>query len=909
MGEPPLVAVGAMRQSVELSSCKLDLRHDALRLPTRPFSLRYPGFEDEFDFTTLVHDVFWNDDGTRLILIAPPLLNLSEDLAPKFIALPSGAEIRPVHQRKLWMDKISLSVSTGTTGLAIECASVRFVVAPQPNLAPLFEGKRTIFAMSKNNNLQWLRDWARFYAVEHGCEAVLLYDNNSDRYGLADIDAAVRSAYDGLDVAVVAWPFPYGVFDGRRELSYKLWDSFYSQSALFEHARWRFLASARSVINADIDELTLSDGSGSIFEIVERSQTGYLRYDGWWIENHLQSTPPGRRHRDYCFRKRCDPEQIGCKWAVVPSRSPEQAQWCTHWISGMSPDVAGADIYLRHVRAINTNWDVHDFLSPDMRTTGHGGDQADLEIDELLRQSYQRIFAGEPAAGIMPEDARPVAAKAHGMRALAGRAKGAGARQEAVVLAGEAQRLLPAHPGFASYLAGLLRDEGEAGKADQLQGEAARLLDDDPAYQWQTGRLAVHRDDLATAITHLSKAIELDPGSIETCKELIASGKDGDADGSIRTLLRNCLQAVADGDHATLAEAARVCLGQKMGEEALAAIDRAIAVQPRWTYHQLRARILAAKNDTAGAIGAMQGAIACARDCPLLLHHPDHKRGEILRTSLDEQPAKMGQRLSRSALYMFLASLLIRKGRAAEAEQAARDGLDVDPMCPDNWLLLAKSLQLNGKDEQACEALARCRYLAMCVLERLRRFKHSEAQYIALIGVLAEAGDGETAGAEIASARASGLANWRLEQIAADLAIKRNAPEEAAGCLQRAIALAPHRMALYAQLARLWADEKRWKEVAETWHALTQAAPQNANAYGTLGRSLLRLDDLDGAIAALQRAISLNGKKADWHCDLGALLARKGQWSAAIAACQRAIELAPDLARARRLLEEYRGHG
>jgi hypothetical protein len=55
-----------LRQAIELSNCRLSLRHDPLRLPTRRFSLDTSDLEDEFDFTTLFngsHNLAQHDAG------------------------------------------------------------------------------------------------------------------------------------------------------------------------------------------------------------------------------------------------------------------------------------------------------------------------------------------------------------------------------------------------------------------------------------------------------------------------------------------------------------------------------------------------------------------------------------------------------------------------------------------------------------------------------------------------------------------------------------------------------------------------------------------------------------------------------------------------------------------------------
>ncbi|MFX8481515.1 hypothetical protein ABTL74_19375, partial [Acinetobacter baumannii] len=60
-----------------------------------------------------------------------------------------------------------------------------FTLPVQPNLSHLFAGRRVLLTLSRNNAPRWIADWIRFYATLHGADAVLLYDNASDRYRAA----------------------------------------------------------------------------------------------------------------------------------------------------------------------------------------------------------------------------------------------------------------------------------------------------------------------------------------------------------------------------------------------------------------------------------------------------------------------------------------------------------------------------------------------------------------------------------------------------------------------------------------------------------------------------------------------------------------------------------------------------
>jgi hypothetical protein len=80
----------------------------------------------------------------------------------------------------------------------------------------------------------------------------------------------------GLAVGVVVdWPFLYDIQDH----SYPEFTDF-CQYGVLEHARHRFLAEARAVVNADIDEFPITKRGELLFDIALRSGTGYLKYGG-----------------------------------------------------------------------------------------------------------------------------------------------------------------------------------------------------------------------------------------------------------------------------------------------------------------------------------------------------------------------------------------------------------------------------------------------------------------------------------------------------------------------------------------------------------------------------------------------------------------------------------------------------
>lgn len=366
------------------------------REPTRPEAFRFAGFNDAFDHDTLAYDAFRLPDG-RVALSGPPLFNLTPLVETmRVMALPNGQQCEASIMQMDRHTRILVNAPADADALRIEIAggSVDVVISPSQN--HVFEGRRVLFTLSKNNHLHWIGDWVRYARDVHGADAVLFYDNGSTLYGaqeLLDLFAGI----EGIAAArVVEWPYRYGPqgLDATR-----FWDSDFCQRGAWEHARWYFLQDARSAQNADVDELVVSRSGESVFAAAEADPFGVVRYRGRWVVGTGQAGDAPRddvrTHRDYqtVLREQrgwrfgiLPVDSAGCaaKWTLVPRRCPPSAQWGVHSISGWLPSRRiSRDFSYRHFREINDNWkydrDDRDAFDPDTH-----------EKDDLLAAHYAR---------------------------------------------------------------------------------------------------------------------------------------------------------------------------------------------------------------------------------------------------------------------------------------------------------------------------------------------------------------------------------------------------------------------------------------------------------------------------------------------------------------------------------------
>lgn len=369
---------------------------EARREATRPPKFRGENFDRDFDSTTLFYDAVQVND-SQVAVFAPPFLNLREGVASTTF---SHENERFWEQTKhldrhaqLWID-----VAKGCGPIQALGPLGNFAFSVSKNETELFRDCRVIFTMSKDNPIEWILDWVRFNRDVHGANAVLVYDNGSSAYDSATLSAALGSIYGLRCSVVMEWPFKYGP-QGINIWDY--WDSDFCQLGAWEHARWRFLQDARSVMNSDIDELVLSRTGQSVFEAAEQSWTGLVRYRGRWIigiedSAHDRPIDAAPRHSDFSILMPAkyqfsrwltwrDANECPAKWTVVPSRCPAHAQWHVHLIlSWWASFLRTRRFSFRHFREIGSNWKYQ-------RTSRVSLDPSIHEADGLLERTFQRV--------------------------------------------------------------------------------------------------------------------------------------------------------------------------------------------------------------------------------------------------------------------------------------------------------------------------------------------------------------------------------------------------------------------------------------------------------------------------------------------------------------------------------------
>src|SRR5262249_35653329 len=158
-------------------------------------------------------DVFRS--GATVICLGPPLLNC-EDAVRGAEFRVEGAD-RPLvstyRAPRLNLQPTCRFQLSGpglpeASRIILTAAGRSVLIRPRESGQQLFAGRRVVTTMSKDNPLDWIKDWARFNVRVHRADAVIIYDNGSTSYRCDDIRDAL-AGLEGLDrLLVVPWNYP-----------------------------------------------------------------------------------------------------------------------------------------------------------------------------------------------------------------------------------------------------------------------------------------------------------------------------------------------------------------------------------------------------------------------------------------------------------------------------------------------------------------------------------------------------------------------------------------------------------------------------------------------------------------------------------------------------------------------------
>lgn len=350
-------------------SVKLPLNSDIKRKSKRPFHLKQHDYDEKYDWDTLSYDVFYSEG--YIYLSGPPSYGI-ESLYTKgcfYIEgnnLTSSMEI--IHMDRAQRVRIPVEHKPDIIIWNNEAFSKEIRVDNDFN--HLFKDKNVIFTLSKNNDLNWIKDWIIFYRDQYNINGVLIYDNSSTVYTLDEMASFLSNENLGVEIVLVSWPFKYGPQGSDKDNL--PWDSDFCQHGAMENAKVKYLKHANIVFNVDIDELIFIKNNTSFLSKLKKF--GILHIPGIWVsstpinnESNIQ-----KKFQDYIYINK---KEIFSpyKWAVSPKDIKFECQWTTHRVISLGKCLRSFVLhtsyqnYYYHYKAINTSWKYNRLNSENVR--------------------------------------------------------------------------------------------------------------------------------------------------------------------------------------------------------------------------------------------------------------------------------------------------------------------------------------------------------------------------------------------------------------------------------------------------------------------------------------------------------------------------------------------------------------
>lgn len=363
MPDPDL---GSARTVVPISLVRLP-EEGPVRRYTRPPARQTDGYRAAFDQRTLIYDA-WVEDGV-LNMLCPRLLNLWPILKNGLVA--GGKSIRPRRRRFLRYEVLSMRLPDQP--VRVEFGDWTAPIIPSGVSRARFSGRNLLIAVSRNNALDWIGNWAEAHARGHGTDAVILFDNGSDRYAAEEISDTLSGIPGLADHLVLPAPVPYGPPGGTKKLEVP---PRFFQTAMLNLVRLHYGARARGVLSLDIDEI-MRPARVSVYDMAMRSRSGQVAFPGrWCYAAGSQPTSQFAHTLTVGAQKPCLP-----KWCVVPGSLSGRFNWTVHRLGGPLHQLSMQERPMFwHCFQTSTSWKKD-------RTTSH--DKATPDAD--LISDWQRL--------------------------------------------------------------------------------------------------------------------------------------------------------------------------------------------------------------------------------------------------------------------------------------------------------------------------------------------------------------------------------------------------------------------------------------------------------------------------------------------------------------------------------------
>lgn len=332
------------------------LKRKHVRKPARRTKL----YIEKYDRQTLIYDCFYDEEHRQYIITAPRFFNFWFLIKQHLYINGQKYTGRIKRETRQVYEQLYIKGEPGWQ-FAINSPEFSAPLDVRESASDLFIGQNCMFAMNKNNKLEWIRQWVQFHRNAHSLEGVVIIDNDSTDYTPQDIVETLKEV-EGLKTAlVVSAKYPYGPTDpnGKALLSPR-----FLQTAVMNLVKKDILKKARAVLNVDIDELVVPNSEATVFDAAIKSRLGAVSFREWKVypaESEEKAYPQNAHTR---IRK--DQAFGNTKWCVNNQGFINNFRWAVHRFGGaFFPLTETKEFTYLHCWGASTSWKKDRYKQPD----------------------------------------------------------------------------------------------------------------------------------------------------------------------------------------------------------------------------------------------------------------------------------------------------------------------------------------------------------------------------------------------------------------------------------------------------------------------------------------------------------------------------------------------------------------
>lgn len=306
----------------------------------------------QYDYDTLIYNVFLSYNNENLVIIGPPLFNFYEKFFPiHFEGFGMNFKIQ-----KDKNERYSFVEHPFFFKILIPLKNYR--VKDMNNISFIFKNKeqidvkipknkykcknRILMTTQKDNKVNWIKDWISYYKKRYSIDNIIIFDNNSDN------TSELCNKINTNNIDVIPYNYNYGVTKNH--------GTGFFQNSNFEIAKLQFCRNNVIFFNFDIDEL-LQIIPTKLNTLIEKNN-GIVNFN--FKEWRVPMTIDANKNQNYSFKnfkhKQTKPSPNGYATKYVATiQDNEKTKLGIHFATSNKKQIYLEDHFL-HYNGINTNW-------------------------------------------------------------------------------------------------------------------------------------------------------------------------------------------------------------------------------------------------------------------------------------------------------------------------------------------------------------------------------------------------------------------------------------------------------------------------------------------------------------------------------------------------------------------------